>query len=432
MKQTNNKIVLFALVVFTGFVLTGMSRAYAHDATAKTVIWQPQNSGINVSLYSVYFINEDIGWVAGESGVILKTIDGGANWQPQTSGTIQSLWSVQFMNDSTGWICGDQGTVLKTTDGGNHWVPKNSSTIFHLTSLRFVNLNTGWVVGSGGTILKTTNGGDNWTQQNSPFSGDILDVDFVDSLYGWATCESGAEITIVKTTDGGDFWQLVTVPMLIPLPAFSVDFIDRNTGWVVGFYEIIYNSMDAGNNWLEQLFGLSSTDGFLSVSFADENNGWTVGYDGVIANTSDGGNLWTAQTSGTTNDLWDVYFPKPDIGWAVGDQGTILKASNPTVIWDTPGNIGDNFVLYDNYPNPFNPSTIIQYEVPKTAKVSLKVYNILGEETRTLVNEVKSPGIHSVVWDGTENDGDAAGSGIYFYRLKSENNAQTNKMILMR
>jgi len=131
MNRVSYKIVFFALAVFGGFVLTGISQAYAHDASVNNVIWQLQNSGTNVALHSVHFINENVGWVVGESGTILRTTNGGANWQLQTSGTLQELWSVQFMDDSTGWVSGYQGTILKTTDGtarGFKWVQVYIST----------------------------------------------------------------------------------------------------------------------------------------------------------------------------------------------------------------------------------------------------------------------------------------------------------------
>jgi len=392
--------------------------------------WQPQISGIGNSLNSVFFLDEFNGWAVGSLGSIIHTTDGGENWNQQSSGTNKDLNCVYFVDTLIGWMCGYQGTILKTTDGGNSWTPQNSFTVSNLLSIDFFNESTGWVVGVGGTILKTTNGGANWVSQNSPFPEIISDVDFVDSLYGWAaTYASGSiETTIIKTTDGGNLWELITVPMLIPLPAFSIDFIDRNTGWIVGFYETIYKSIDGGNNWFEQLFGLVSSDGFLSVSFVDENNGWTVGYEGVIANTSDGGNLWSAQNSGTTNILWDVYFVNRTTGWAVGDNGLILKYSIPVSVDDkNQGLTPIQFSLEQNYPNPFNPSTTIQYSIPEGGNVKLLVYNSLGEEVAVLADEYKDAGNYNIKFNASKLP-----SGIYFYKLKMNSSIETKKMILLR
>lgn len=92
----------------------------------------------------------------------------------------------------------------------------------------------------------------------------------------------------------------------------------------------------------------------------------------------------------------------------------------------------EQFVLSQNYPNPFNPSTNIEYGLPKTAYVVLKIYNILGEEIRTLVQEQQSPGIKTVVWDGTNNRGLDVASGIYIYQIKAGDFRSTRKLMLLR
>lgn len=91
-----------------------------------------------------------------------------------------------------------------------------------------------------------------------------------------------------------------------------------------------------------------------------------------------------------------------------------------------------SFALSQNYPNPFNPSTTILYDLPKDANVTLKIYNVLGEEVATIVNDNKSAGYHSVVWNGRTNKGIAAASGIYFYHLSAGDFKRTLKMILLK
>ena len=391
--------------------------------------WQQQVSGVSNSLLSVFFLDEFNGWAVGSYGAIVHTTDGGENWSQQNSGTNQDLSCVCFVDIAKGWTCGSQGTILRTTDGGNSWSPQNSFTVYDLFSIAFASNSTGWAVGVGGTILKTTNGGTNWTPQSSPLSEIISSVDFVDSLYGWAaTFASGAiETTIIKTTDGGNFWELVTVPMLIPLPAFAVDFIDRNTGWVVGYYEIIYKSIDGGSNWFEQQSWTSEMH-LYSVSFADEHNGWAVGVDGVIDHTSDGGNFWSQQTSGTTNTLWDVYFVNPVTGWIVGDNGLILKYTTPVFVDEKESSSTPNqFILEQNFPNPFNPTTTIQYSIPQSGNVQLKIYNLLSEEIATLVDDYKDAGRYEVRFDAYN-----LSSGIYYYRIISGSIVQIRKMVLIR
>jgi hypothetical protein len=86
-----------------------------------------------------------------------------------------------------------------------------------------------------------------------------------------------------------------------------------------------------------------------------------------------------------------------------------------------------SYALSQNYPNPFNLSTIITYEIPSRGLVSLKIYDLLGREVETLVNEEKSPGRYEVKFDGS-----GLASGIYFYRITTNNFTGTKKMLLMK
>ena len=88
------------------------------------------------------------------------------------------------------------------------------------------------------------------------------------------------------------------------------------------------------------------------------------------------------------------------------------------------------YTLDQNYPNPFNPSTQISFALPAAGEISLKVYNVNGDEVRRLASGVQSAGQHSVMWDGKDNRGKAVVSGIYFYRLQAGNFLQTKKMVL--
>jgi hypothetical protein len=90
------------------------------------------------------------------------------------------------------------------------------------------------------------------------------------------------------------------------------------------------------------------------------------------------------------------------------------------------------FEVSQNYPNPFNPSTKIDYAVSKQSFVTLKVYNMLGQEVRTLVSGEQNVGVHTEIWDGIDNWGSAVPSGIYFYTMTAENFSQTRKMIFLK
>jgi hypothetical protein len=94
-----------------------------------------------------------------------------------------------------------------------------------------------------------------------------------------------------------------------------------------------------------------------------------------------------------------------------------------------------NFALEQNYPNPFNQSTELKYYVPERAKsafVSLRIYNLLGQRIRTLINENRSAGSYSIIWDGKNDNRQTVSSGVYFYRIEAGNFVQTKKMLLLK
>ena len=101
-------------------------------------------------------------------------------------------------------------------------------------------------------------------------------------------------------------------------------------------------------------------------------------------------------------------------------------------------NIPKIYAICQNYPNPFNLTTVIKYQLPTKSELSLKIYNIVGQEVKTLVNEVQNPGTYSVCWDGKNDKGLNVASGIYFYRIairsagKADKFVKSKKMILVR
>ncbi|NIT59422.1 MAG: T9SS type A sorting domain-containing protein [Aliifodinibius sp.] len=98
----------------------------------------------------------------------------------------------------------------------------------------------------------------------------------------------------------------------------------------------------------------------------------------------------------------------------------------------TQATIPEKFTLYNNYPNPFNPTTTIRYDLAERSKTSLSVYNIAGERIRTLVNDVQSAGSKSVVWNGRNDQGEIVGSGVYVYQIEADGTVKTKKMIFLK
>ncbi len=95
-------------------------------------------------------------------------------------------------------------------------------------------------------------------------------------------------------------------------------------------------------------------------------------------------------------------------------------------------NLPKAFALQQNFPNPFNPATIIKYDVPRRSPVKLTVFNVLGQKVKTLVDGVKEASSYEVSWDGTTDGGSSVSSGIYFYKMEAGSFVQTKKMVMMK
>ncbi|MBN2009987.1 T9SS type A sorting domain-containing protein [candidate division KSB1 bacterium] len=123
-----------------------------------------------------------------------------------------------------------------------------------------------------------------------------------------------------------------------------------------------------------------------------------------------------------------------DMGAYGGNQYKSMPYSNVLItgVEDENKTTPNNIKLNQNYPNPFNPTTTITYELPFTTNVVLTIYDVLGHEVRTLVNTHQLSGRQSVTWDGRNGHGTKVSSGVFIYRLQTENRIQTRKMILMK
>lgn len=128
------------------------------------------------------------------------------------------------------------------------------------------------------------------------------------------------------------------------------------------------------------------------------------------------------------------FFINDSIGWASGYR-YILKTTNggiPVGILQINGTLPVEYSLSQNYPNPFNPQTKIKFDIPanvkgQTTNVKLVIYDLLGREVTTLVNEELKPGTYEADWDGSNFS-----SGVYFYKIITEGFVETKKMILMK
>ncbi len=117
---------------------------------------------------------------------------------------------------------------------------------------------------------------------------------------------------------------------------------------------------------------------------------------------------------------------------ALEQSYSLLLQANLLDIESTDDNLPTSFAFHQNYPNPFNPSTKLEFDLPKQIDVSLKVYDIMGREITTIINETMDPGYHRRVWNGRNNIGQQLPSGIYIARLVTQEYGKSIKMVLLK
>ena len=393
--------------------------------------WQIKDTLTSTLLTEIKFVNDSVGWCVGSGGapstpVAIKTVDGGNSWKsilvPLTHFDLFSC--VDFINESEGWI-GGFGDLFKTSDGGENWIELpfiNLSTA--LSKIQFVNSNTGWVSTDSGGLFKTTDGGNSWTQQSIK----SLNFHFVNDKIGWSVNGSSINYTV----DGGKIWTIQNSNTNNFL--WDISFVNMYSGWVVGDSGIILHTQNSGTpvELMNFMAKLENNLVRLEWSTASEINNQGFFVERKKQNESNWESLTFIKGKGTTTFINHYTYKDVPIHSAkykyrlkqIDFDGTV-KLSNEIEIKFS--QIPARFKLYKNYPNPFNPSTIIEYQIPQAAHVSLKIYDILGHVVSTLINEEKNAGSYKVQFDAKR-----FASGVYIYQLKAGNYISARKMILLK
>ncbi len=450
--------------------------------------WFAQNSGTIESFTSVDFIDSLKGWAVGNVyGTIWATTNGGSSWARQDSGF--TLYSVSFPSATNGWAVGDNGVIRHTTNGGTTWNQYVISGVSSLlSSIFFLNATTGWIGGSFPAImLSTTDGGTTWNDQSSTLDPgeDIEDVYFIDQQKGWLAGYNVPHSTgvgvIQHTTDGGATWSNQTSGTGEFLTA--VAFVNASQGWVTGTSGLILETTNAGSTWNTDSSG--TTDELDDIVVRAGAGGWIVGgkilmsFSGPLpvqlasfnATVVDGSNVemtWTTVSEVNNYGFFVQNRGVDDLSYTdvpgsfVGGNGTTLDpqhyaftqmnvppgeylyrlkqidldglehySSAVAVTVQSLTGVADNrpyiFSLDQNFPNPFNPSTLISYQLPARERVVLKVYDVFGREVATLQDGYQDAGNRSVRFDGS-----AMPSGMYFYKITAGTNSLVKKMVLMK
>jgi len=420
--------------------------------------------------------------------IVLSITSAYPQWQLQNSGTSENLNDVTiapYTNGNSIFVVGDNGTILKTTNSGNEWITKNSGTTNQLNAISFGDDLNGIAVGIG-VICLTTDGGESWT--DTVITRNAISVYYYLSEYWYLNilvgCDDGTIIyygtpyntwidtvltnePVIATgmTDLGlhvspaivatnsftyntdlpiypaSTWKLYN-NQLNPEDSLTCGELNYNYQYLVGIggssgSEILtlkkYFWLDT--LWTPKYFSISSTFTPEDIAIYYDYNLFICGNDGKIFTSIDDGSIWTEQITGVNYKLNAIIF-RDTTGFVVGDNGTILFTSNGGGINSVDEVIEPGIIiLYQNFPNPFNPFTNIEYKLNSSQYVQLKVFDVLGNEITTLVNEEQPAGSYNFEFNPSLINPKPS-SGIYFYKLSATseegNSVQTMKMVYLK
>lgn len=450
--------------------------------------WAVQKSNLNTNLSSVYFIDSLNGWACGVNGKILKTTDGGINWVQKLSGVTENINSIYFISESDGFaITGNwnsypypySGRILKTTDGGETWTIKLFDDSHGFIDLFFLDKYSGWICGSNGATYKTTNGGNSWSYVNVNTSYWLWSIFYPSPNIGYVVGGNNSSDFISKSTNSSNTWNQIRESFQ-DRAIIGAYFINDMEGWACGLDGVLLRTTNGGNNWIgEQI----STDKELREIFFIDSVGYCVGFSGTFMKyrytqptnniqiiSPNGGELW--EIGSTKQILWNsteiinvnieysynngaswnpIVLTYPSTGvynWTVpnimtnqarvkisdiatGDfdrSDSTFRIIEPTNVSELFNNeIPDDYFLSQNFPNPFNPSTKIQFGLTKNSFITLKVYNSNGEEISTLDEGYKQAGTYNLSFQPINLP-----SGIYFYRITTEDFSDVKKLIYLK
>ncbi len=440
----------------TGFFTSSYFKVYKTTDGGATFSSQSLNSGFD-NLFAVAFNSNGSGITGGFNGYIFKTTNYGENWSALHRAHSEYLSYLKFFDENNGMVVDRMGAVLRTYNGGNNYTQISQPGAYILTGFHFTDSVTGYGVGANGRIMKTSNAGLNWTQMTSGITTSLSKIQFNGALglavgyYGiilrtnnqgtnWTSQTSTTnnwlknlfiynssaafvcgENQILKSSDGGMTWQSKTVGMSLDMLCIHTP----NGGNVWAGGNKIFYSANGGENWVMQF---TPEQPINAIQFLSQSVGYAAGNSGYVIKTTNGGMNWNKLIIPYGGDLYAMNFLNENVGWIAGN-GTLLKTSTGgnVFIRTITSEMPEGYGLEQNYPNPFNSSSNVKFQIINYSRVSLKVYDILGKEVRTLVNESLQAGLYSVRFDA----GDLP-SGIYFYRLTAGDFSETKKLILLK
>ena len=392
--------------------------------------------------------------------VVWKSTNGGVNFSSAVGTGLQldlfGIWGFDSLNaiavDGGGPNgIGGNARVYRTTNGGLVWTTVlstgGSNGFFNGVVFSRDNPQSGIVqsdipsVGQNYYIRLTTNGGSSWDSIGCPPVGNQLgqwnSVIFIDEMF-FGFC-LGNKTSVRLTTDGGTSWNNLPTGLAGGSVTGLGFHSDKQTGVAASNSSLpnVARTTDGGANW--NIFSSGTTiTGYAVVKWVWGTNVFYAtgvsGSPGTVMRSTNGGVTWTQMTvpffapqvlnMDFVKDSNDVIW-----GYACTQTGRVFKLEDHVLIGINPNNttVPVDFILEQNYPNPFNPNTVINYSVPKSAFVTIKIYDLLGREVKTLISKQHNTGNYTETFDGS-----GLSSGIYYYTMNADEYYETKKMVLVK
>ncbi|MDQ7818501.1 MAG: T9SS type A sorting domain-containing protein [Melioribacteraceae bacterium] len=392
---------------------------------------------------SIYFDKASNQLYAASWGDVLKYNSSTKNWESintnPTSNILPNAKIISLYNHNNFLFagCDDRTQSYYSTNGGYEW-KQTEGVIFTLLNVYCIGRTTtgNIILGTSTGIIISTDLSQNWEKiADSPTYVNSIETTNSGDIY--ITAPTG----VYKSTDDGRTWIKKTGGVTAS-NYLKVYFNSKSVLYAAASNDLIY-STNNGDNWnsLKNKFPVIPMIGAFGI---DKNDFLVVTLVGthvadLIYISDDDGNTWYPVSGGKPTGLKDYYFESNNDFYAVTLRNTILYKCK--IEESPPEDVEEDIIiteykLFQNHPNPFNPNTVISYQLAVGSHVTLKVYDVLGREVATLVDEYKSPGSYnsqfSILNLPAGRQGSKLSSGVYFYSLKAGDYISTKKMVVVK
>ncbi|MCB0287509.1 MAG: T9SS type A sorting domain-containing protein [Calditrichaeota bacterium] len=374
----------------------------------------------------------------GTTTVFLRSGDQGNTWNDFSAGMPDELFYLHEHNgELMGMFFGSNvgNALMVSADNGESWTTRSSFSIDGGAVLSLHSDGTIlYALSNREKIFRSTDNGATWTEFVVSYDGAPQRVGLDFAAIGDIWVYIGLNLGAVISTDGGATWAANN-------PQFAIGSVSVINGEFYGATYGMYK-LDATNQWVLYNNGWPGSAPFWATGKSIASNGQTVFayaqglFEASVYQSNDAGNSWSTVATGlpTSGTLGLDDFLVADQHYAycyyrslnAAEFGIYRALLSPTAIADDETALPGKFNLAQNYPNPFNPSTTISYQLPNANRVKLSVYDMLGREIQTLVNEQQNAGQHTVQFDAQQLP-----SGVYFYSIDAGNFQATRKMLLI-